>query len=75
MEIFIKQKLRLLPQAEIKKIGCQFELVIADSLSGESDCNFIDSMSELEQDYLVSIRSNHGLWISDPEKARFKERV
>ncbi len=41
MEIFIKQKLRLL-LAELKKLGFQFELVIADSLYGES--NFIDSV-------------------------------
>ena len=59
--------------AELKKIGFEFELVIADCLYGESDCNFIDGMWELNQDYLVSIRSNHGLWISDPEKATYKE--
>ena len=59
--------------AELKELGFEFELVIADCLYGESDCNFISSMSELNQDYLVSIRSNHGLWISDPEKAIFKD--
>jgi len=59
--------------AELKEMGFQFELVIADCLYGESDCNFIYGMSELNQDYLVSIRSNHGQWISDDEKATYKD--
>ena len=68
-----KTQIAALMVAELKKLGCQFKLVIADSLYGESECNFINYMSGLKQDYLVATRSNHGLWISDPEKAIFKE--
>ncbi len=48
---------------ELKNRGFKFSLVLADSLYGESESNFIDCLEELELEYVLAIRSNHGVWI------------
>ncbi len=41
----------------------QFELVLADSLYGESKVNFVNILGQLNLPYLLAIRSNHALWL------------
>ena len=48
---------------ELKKLGFRFNLVLADSLYGESGKNFRQVLDELELNYLVAIRSNHRAWM------------
>jgi SRSO17 transposase len=45
----------------LQAMGFQFELVLADSLYGESKINFVNVLDELKLPYILAIRSNHGL--------------
>jgi SRSO17 transposase len=58
---------------ELKKIGFKFELVLADSLYGESNSNFVSILDEFELNYVVAIRSNHGVWMPLDEKVRYNK--
>ena len=55
---------------ELLELGFKFELVLADSLYGESDVNFISVLSKFKLNYLVAIRSNHGVWLPQGQKVR-----
>jgi len=46
---------------KLQSMGFKFNLVLADSLYGESGTNFISVLDELELNYLVAIRSNHSV--------------
>ena len=50
--------------------GFNFELVLADSLYGESDVNFISILHKLKLNYLVAIRSNHAVWLPKGQNVR-----
>lgn len=55
---------------ELQAIGFKFKLVLADSLYGESNSNFLSVLSELKLDFVVAIRSNHGVWLPQGQKVR-----
>lgn len=46
---------------QLQAIGFQFELVLADSLYGESKLNFVNILGELKLPYILAIRDNHAL--------------
>ena len=46
---------------KLQLMGFKFNLVLADSLYGESGTNFIPVLDELGLNYLVAIRSNHSV--------------
>ena len=46
---------------KLKAMGFRFELVLADSLYGESGSTFISVLESLELPYIMAIRSNHGV--------------
>lgn len=46
---------------KLQLMGFKFNLVLADSLYGESRTNFISVLDELDLNYLVAIRSNHSV--------------
>ncbi len=50
--------------------GYQFDLVLADSLYGESGSTFISHLHELKLPYVVAIRSNHGVWLPKEQRVR-----
>jgi SRSO17 transposase len=54
----------------LKTLGFRFNLVLADSLYGESGSNFIDVLYELKLDFAVAIRSNHALWLPPRQTVR-----
>ncbi len=58
---------------ELQRLGFQFELVLADSLYGESDSNFISVLDELKLKYVMAIRSNHGVWLPAGERIRYNK--
>lgn len=58
---------------ELKNIGFQFNLVLADSLYGESDSNFISVLNELKLSFVVAIRSNHGVWLPPGQRVRYNK--
>lgn len=53
---------------QLQAMGFHFELVLADSLSGESKVNFVNVLDELKLPYILAIRSNHGLWLPQDEE-------
>lgn len=55
---------------ELKAVGFQFKLVLADSLYGESGCGFVDVLYELKLDFVVAIRSNHAVWLPHGQTVR-----
>ena len=59
---------------ELQTMGFKFKLVLADSLYGESDSNFISILCELQLDFVVAIRSNHGVWLPQGQKVRYNSR-
>lgn len=52
----------------IKEVGFQIELVLADSLYGESETTFLGCLEELKLNFIVAIRSNHRVWLSDGQR-------
>lgn len=57
----------------LKARGFEFSLVLADSLYGESQSNFIECLEDLKLDYVVSIRSNHGVWMLPGQRIRYNK--
>jgi SRSO17 transposase len=58
---------------ELRGIGFEFELVLADSLYGESESNFISVLTQLKLNFVVAIRSNHGVWLPKGQKVRYNK--
>ena len=54
---------------ELIELGFTIELVLADSLYGESS-QFIRKIAEYNLAYVVSIRSNHGVWLPAGQSVR-----
>ncbi|NES93160.1 IS701 family transposase [Okeania sp. SIO2B9] len=57
----------------LQRMGFNIELVLADSLYGESEANFISVLEGLELEYVVAIRSNHGVWMPESEEISHTE--
>jgi SRSO17 transposase len=55
---------------ELKEKGFKIKRVVADSLYGESASTFVNTTEELEIEYAVAIRSNHGVWLPKEAKVR-----
>lgn len=53
---------------QLQSMGFRFELVLADSLYGESKVNFVNVLDELKLPYILAIRSDHGLWLPAEEE-------
>jgi hypothetical protein len=51
-------------------MGFKIKRILADSLYGESDSNFISILDKLEIEYAVGIRGNHGVWLPPRAKVR-----
>jgi SRSO17 transposase len=56
---------------KLREMGFKFKLVLADSLYGESESNFISVLYQLELNFVVAIRSNHGVWLPQGQKVRY----
>jgi SRSO17 transposase len=52
----------------LQAMGFCFELVLADSLYGESKTNFVNVLDELNLPYILAIRSNHALWLPEDQE-------
>jgi SRSO17 transposase len=55
---------------ELQAWGFDIELVLADSLYGESG-DVIGVLSELKLPFIVAIRSNHGVWLPPGQRVRY----
>jgi SRSO17 transposase len=54
---------------ELVQLGFNIELVLADSLYGESS-KFIEVLNQHQLFYIVAIRSNHGVWLPQGQRVR-----
>lgn len=54
---------------ELRAQGFQFDVVLADSLYGES-ITFLEALEELHLKYVLAIRSNHGVWLPPGQRVR-----
>ncbi len=55
---------------DLQALGFNFELVLADSLYGESDVNFVSVLHKFNLNYLLAIRSNHAVWLPKGQNVR-----
>jgi SRSO17 transposase len=65
-----KPKIALEMIRYLQNLGFKFKLVLADSLYGESHSTFIKALNELQLNYAVAIRSNHGVWLPQDQTVR-----
>ncbi|MDZ4878004.1 MAG: IS701 family transposase ISNpu5 [Chroococcidiopsis cubana SAG 39.79] len=56
---------------QLQSMGFKFNLVLADSLYGESGKNFISVLDELGLNYIVAIRSNHYVEILPRQRVQY----
>ena len=54
---------------ELVDFGFKIELVLADSLYGESS-SFIRTLDKFQLTWILSIRNNHGVWMASHERVR-----
>jgi hypothetical protein len=54
----------------LTQMGFHFEVVLADSLYGESG-DFIEALSELKLQFVVAIRENHGVLLPPGQRIRY----
>ncbi len=57
----------------LKSMGFNFNLVLADSLYGESGTNFISVLDEMNLNYVVAIRSNHDVELLKGQHTQYLE--
>jgi len=67
-------KLQLAPTIieELVEFGFKIELVLADSLSGESH-PFVGLLDRLNLPWIVAIRSNHGVWMPEDTEPEYSD--
>ena len=53
---------------QLQGMGFRFELVLADSLYGEAQVNFVDVLDDLKLPYILAIRSNHAVWLPEEQE-------
>ncbi|MDZ4876861.1 MAG: IS701 family transposase ISNpu5 [Chroococcidiopsis cubana SAG 39.79] len=56
---------------QLESMGFKFNLVLADSLYGESSTNFISVLDELSLNYIVAIRSNHRIELLPRQRVQY----
>jgi SRSO17 transposase len=68
-EYFTKIELAIEIIKELMEFGFRIELVLADSLYGESN-SFIRTLDKYKLPWIVAIRSNHGVWMPSEQRVR-----
>lgn len=58
---------------KLRSMGFRFNLVLADSLYGESGKNFLSVLNELNLNFIVAIRSNHRAWGVADSKVKYSD--
>jgi SRSO17 transposase len=55
---------------KLQAIEFKFKLVLADSLYGESDGNFVSLLNQLKLNFVVATWSNHAAWLPPGQRVR-----
>jgi SRSO17 transposase len=69
-EYYSKPQIAATMIRQLQAMGFEFELVLADSVYGESKINFVNVLDALELPYILAIRSNHALWLPPDQRSR-----
>lgn len=67
-EYYSKPQIAATMIRQLQAMGFEFELVLADSLYGESKVNFVNVLDELKLPYILAIRSNHAQWLPQDQE-------
>lgn len=67
---YSKPEIAALLIRQIHQMGFEIELVLADSLYGESEATFLGCLEKLKLNFIVAIRSNHGVWLPKGQRVR-----
>ncbi len=57
---------------ELQQMGFQFDLVLTDSIYEEYD-TLISILNQYQFNYIVTIRSNYGLWLTPSQKVKYSK--
>lgn len=57
----------------LKELGFKIKLVLADSEYGESEENFVNILNKEKLNFVVAIRSNHGVWLPVGQRVRLNK--
>lgn len=68
-----KPQIAAMLMRKLKSMGFKFNLVLADSLYGESGTNFISVLDEMSLNYIVAIRSNHEVELFPRQHTQYLE--
>ena len=66
-----KPQIAAMLMKKLESMGFNFNLVLADSLYGESGTNFVSVLDELGLNYLVAIRSNHFVELLQKQRTQY----
>ena len=58
---------------KLKEIGFKIKLVLADSEYGESEENFVSILNKEKLNFVLAIRSNHGMWMQSEQRIRYNK--
>lgn len=58
---------------ELQSMGFKFNLVLADSLYGESEKNFVQVLNDFQLNFILAIRSNHKAWGVTNSKVKYSK--
>jgi SRSO17 transposase len=67
-EYYTKPQIAAMMIRQLQAMGFRFSLVLADSLYGESQTNFVNVLDQLKLPYILAIRSNHALWLPQDQQ-------
>jgi len=58
---------------KLKEMGFKIKLVLADSEYGESEENFVSILNKEKLNFVLAIRSNHGVWMPSGQRVRYNK--
>ena len=58
---------------KLKEMGFKIKMVLADSEYGESDSNFVNILNQEKINFVLAIRSNHGMWLPLGQRVRYNK--
>jgi SRSO17 transposase len=58
---------------KLREMGFKIKLVLADSEYGESEENFVSILNKEKLNFVLAIRSNHGVWLPSGQRVRYNK--
>jgi SRSO17 transposase len=58
---------------KLREMGFKIKLVLADSEYGESEENFVSILNQEKLNFVLAIRSNHGVWLPSWQRVRYNK--